>query len=220
VGFVITLDGPAGAGKSSVAKRLAKRIKFRYLDTGALYRAIAYFMDQNGIAPQESERLTEYLGLIRVCLNENGVFVNGEDVTALIRTTRVDEVVSAYSAIKSVRDALLGLQRDQANHGDLVTDGRDMGTVVFPYADVKFFLTATPETRADRRYRELLRKGEIVLYNEVLTQIRERDRIDAGREIAPLKEPIGSIHVETSYMTEEEVVDQLTAIVRSRMTQE
>ena len=220
MGFVITLDGPAGAGKSSVAKRLAKRIKFRYLDTGALYRAIAYFMDQNGIAPQESERLTEYLGLIRVCLNENGVFVNGEDVTALIRTTRVDEVVSAYSAIKSVRDALLGLQRDQANHGDLVTDGRDMGTVVFPYADVKFFLTATPETRADRRYRELLRKGEIVLYNEVLTQIRERDRIDAGREIAPLKEPIGSIHVETSYMTEEEVVDQLTAIVRSRMTQE
>ena len=217
MGFVVTLDGPAGAGKSSVAKRLAKRLHFRYLDTGAIYRAVAYCMDQNGIAPDESERLAEYLKLARVRLESGGVFIDGEDVTALIRSTHVDEIVSAYSALKLVREALFGLQRDQANYGDLVTEGRDMGTVVFPEADVKFFLTAAPEARAERRYKELLKKGEPVLYDEILTQIRERDRIDSGRELSPLKESIDSICVDTSCMTEDEVVDQLTAIVRSRM---
>ena len=217
--FIVTLDGPAGAGKSSVAKRLAKRLGFCYLDTGALYRAIAYCMDQNGIAPNESERLIEYLRLMRVRFDRDGVFVNEENVTASIRSTRVDDVVSAYSALNSVRGALLGLQRDQADYGNLVTDGRDMGTVVFPKADVKFFLTATPEARAERRYKELLKKGETVLYNEVLAQIRERDRMDSGREFAPLKEPKGSIHVDTSCMSEDEVVSQLAVIVRGVMIQ-
>ena len=218
--FVVTLDGPAGAGKSSVARRLAKRLGFHYLDTGALYRAVAFCMDQNGIAPIESERFAEYLGILHVRLDKNGIFVNDEDVTASIRSTRVDDVVSAYSALKSVREALLELQRDQANHGSLVTDGRDVGTVVFPEADVKFFLTATPETRAERRYKELLKKGEAVLYDEILTRIRERDRVDIGREFAPLKEPLDAIHVETSNMTEDEVVNQLTAIVRNIMARD
>jgi cytidylate kinase len=132
----------------------------------------------------------------------------------------VDSIVSAYSALQSVRSALLGLQRDQANYGALVTDGRDTGTVVFPEADLKFFLTATAEVRAERRYKELLRKGEAVLYEDILAKIRERDRLDSGREIAPLKEPIGAIHFDTSYMTEGEVVDQLTAIVRNRIAQD
>jgi len=214
------MDGPAGAGKSSVGKRLAKRLDFHYLDTGALYRAIAYCMDQNGIAPDESERMTEYLSLMRVRIDGGDVLVNGQDVTALTRSPRVDEIVSAYSALKSVREALVGLQRDQANYGDLIADGRDMGTVVFPKADVKFFLTAAPEARAERRYKELLKKGEAVLYGEILAQIRERDRIDSGREFAPLKEPIGSIHFDTSCMTEDEVVDRLAGIVRGRMNQE
>jgi cytidylate kinase len=126
----------------------------------------------------------------------------------------VDEIVSAYSALKPVREALLGLQRDQANYGDLVTDGRDMGTVVFPDADIKFFLTAAPEARAERRHKELLKKGESARYEEVLAQIRERDRIDSSRELAPLKEPVGSIHVDTSNMTEDEVVEHLTATVQ------
>ena len=220
MGFVVTMDGPAGAGKSSVGKRLAKRLDFHYLDTGALYRAIAYCMDQNGIAPDESERMTEYLSLMRVRIDGGDVLVNGQDVTALTRSPRVDEIVSAYSALKSVREALVGLQRDQANYGDLIADGRDMGTVVFPKADVKFFLTAAPEARAERRYKELLKKGEAVLYGEILAQIRERDRIDSGREFAPLKEPIGSIHFDTSCMTEDEVVDRLAGIVRGRMNQE
>jgi cytidylate kinase len=220
VGFVVTLDGPAGAGKSSVAKRLAKRLDFHYLDTGALYRAIAYCMDQNGIEAGESERLTECLGLMRVRVEGRGVFVNGQDVSSSIRSARVDEIVSAYSALKPVREALLGLQRDQANYGNLITDGRDVGTVVFPAADIKFFLTATPEARAERRYKELLKKGEAVVYAEVLARIRERDRIDSGREFAPLKEPEDSIHLDTSFMTEDEVVDQLTIIVRGKMNQE
>jgi cytidylate kinase len=214
----VTLDGPAGAGKSSVAKRLAKRLSFNYLDTGALYRAISYVMDQNGIAPTEGERLSEYLGQMSVRIDGGGVFVDGQDVTALIRSPRVDVIVSAYSALKSVRGALLGLQRDQANHGNLVTDGRDTGTVVFPDADAKFFLTAAAEARAERRYKELLKKGEAVLYSDILAQIRERDRADSGREASPLKEPIGSINVDTSCMTEDEVVDQLAAVVRAIMT--
>jgi len=220
VGIVVTLDGPAGAGKSSVAKRLAERLNFHYLDTGALYRAIAYCMDQNGITPNESEQLIEYLRLMRIRVDGIGVFVNERDVTASIRSTCVDDVVSAYSALKPVREALLELQRSQVKYGNLVTDGRDMGTVVFPEADVKIFLTATPETRAERRYKELLKKGEAVLYNEVLAQIRERDRLDSDREVAPLKKPRGSVCLDTSCMSEDEVVNQLTAIVRGITTQE
>jgi len=220
VGFVVTVDGPAGAGKSSVTRRLAKRLNFHYLDSGALYRAIAYCMDKNGIAPVENERLLKYLESMSVRIDGGGVFVNGEDVAPYIRSPRVDGLVSLYSSIKPVREALLGLQRDQVNYGNLVTEGRDTGTVVFPGADVKFFLTATPEARAERRYKELLKKGEAVLYDEILAQIRERDRMDTGREIAPLKEPAGSIRVDTSSMNEDEVVDHLTAVVHSRMIQE
>ena len=212
--FVVTVDGPAGAGKSTVARRVAKQLGVRYLDTGAIYRAVAYYLDTKGVAPNESEELTAALSAINVRLESKGIFVNDEDVTELIRSPRVDRVVSAYAALKPVRSALLEMQRAQAGYGDLIVDGRDTGTVVFPNADLKFFLTASPETRAERRYRELLKKGEAVVYQEVLAWMRERDRADSAREVAPLREPVEAIHIDTSSMTENEVINELSFIVQ------
>jgi cytidylate kinase len=217
VGFVVTVDGPAGAGKSSVTKRVGKRLGIRYMDTGAIYRAIAYTLDKKGIAPIENEELTWGVTSVNMRIGAEGIFVDDEDVTESIRSYRVDRVVSSYAALKTVRDALLSLQREQAKYGDLIVDGRDTGTVVFPDADLKFFLTASPEARAERRYKELLRKGEAVIYKEVLAQIHERDRADSNREFAPLREPRGAIHVDTSLMAENEVVNELTFIIQNRM---
>jgi len=211
------VDGPAGAGKSSVAKRVAKQVGIRYLDTGALYRAIACYLDNMGVAAEENKALFEAVASINVRLDNEAVFVNGEDVTEAIRSTRVDKVVSSYSALRAVRDSLLDMQRDQAKYGSLIVDGRDTGTVVFPGADVKIFLTASAEVRAERRCRELLKKGEAVVYKEILAQIQERDRLDTSREIAPLREPDGAIHIDTSSMSEDNVVNELSFIVRRAM---
>ena len=216
--FIITLDGPAGAGKSSVAKSLAKRLGIRYLDTGAIYRAIAYTFDKRGVAPSERAELPEQLANVCVRIEAKGIFVDDEDVTALIRSPQVDRIVSAYAALDVVRSALLDLQRDQAKYGDLVVDGRDTGTVVFPKADLKFFLTASPEARAQRRYKELLKKGEAVVYQNVLKEMRERDRADSERTVAPLREPEDAIHVDTSSMLEDEVVNELSFIVQRSRT--
>jgi cytidylate kinase len=196
---------------------VGKRLGIRYLDTGAIYRAIAYTLDKNNIAPIENEELTRNLASMSVRVEAEGIFVDGVDVTESIRSYRVDRVVSGYAALKAVRDALLDLQREQARHGDLIVDGRDTGTVVFPNADLKFFLTASPQARAERRYKELLRKGEAVVYKEVLAQIHERDRTDSSREIAPLREPPGAIHVDTSLMAENEVVNELAFIIQNRI---
>ncbi|MDR1649674.1 MAG: (d)CMP kinase [Synergistaceae bacterium] len=220
--FVITIDGPAGAGKSSVARRLAKHLGIRYLDTGAIYRAVAYRLDGEGISPSfgEEKKMAEFLASLEIRLEKEGIFVNGENVTGSIRSARIDRIVSGYAASKVVRGALLDLQRAQAEYGDLIADGRDTGSVVFPGADMKFFLTASPQARAERRYKELLRKGEAVAYKEVLAQIHERDNADSRRELAPLLEPQGSVHVDTSLMDEDEVVNQLLFLIKRRMAQE
>ena len=218
--FVVTLDGPAGAGKSSVAKRLGKQLGIRYLDTGAIYRAIAYWMDKQGIPPSEGPNLTKMLMDVSIRIEMTGIFVNDENVSEAIRTHRIDRIVSGYAALKSVRDALLDLQRDQVKYGPLIVDGRDVGSVVFPEADLKFFLTASVEVRAERRYKELLKKGEAVIYKEVLAQIRERDRIDSNREIAPLREPEGAIRIDTSSKEEGEVVHELAFVIQRRMAQD
>jgi cytidylate kinase len=217
--FVVTIDGPAGAGKSSVARRLAQSLGIRYLDTGALYRGVAYWLDGQGIQPHEEEKIAESLSSLSVRLEARSVFVNGEDVTGAIRTPRVDRVVSAYSALKAVRDALIALQRDQAEGDDLIAEGRDAGTVVFPGADLKIFLTGSAEARAERRYKELLRKGEAVAYPQVLDEMRERDRLDSRREFAPLKEPEGAVRMDTSAMSEDAVVNELTFLIKSRKKQ-
>jgi cytidylate kinase len=220
VGFVITIDGPAGAGKSSVAKRLAKSLGIRYLDTGAIYRAVAYRLDREGISFREEEKMAESLASIEIRLEKEGIFVNGENVTGSIRSARIDHIVSGYAASKAVRDALLDLQRVQAEYGDLIVDGRDTGSVVFPGADIKFFLTASSQARAERRYKELLRKGEAVVFKEVLAQIHERDNADSQREIAPLREPQGAFRVDTSLMDEGDVANQLLFLIKRRMAQE
>jgi cytidylate kinase len=218
VSFIITLDGPAGTGKSSVARRLAKCLGIRYLDTGAIYRAVAYSLDKKGIAPNENEEFVKTLASIHVRIETEGVFVEDDDVSALIRSPRVDHIVSGYAALDVVRRAFLDLQRSQAKYGDLVVEGRDTGSVVFPDADIKFFLTATLEARAERRYKELLKKGEAVTYQEVLNELKERDRADTERTVAPLREPEDAIHVDTSSMLEDEVVNELAFIVRRSMT--
>jgi cytidylate kinase len=203
-----------------VATRLAKHLGIRYLDTGAIYRAVAYRLDREGISSGEEERMAESLASVEIRLEKEGIFVNDENVTGSIRSARIDRIVSGYAASKAVRGALLDLQRAQAEYGDLIADGRDTGSVVFPDADMKFFLTASPQARAERRYKELLRKGEAVVYKEVLAQIHERDNLDSHREIAPLMEPRGAVHVDTSLMDENEVVNQLLFLIKRRMAQE
>ncbi len=213
--LIITIDGPAGAGKSSASKKLASRWGLNYLDTGALYRAIAFFLNRNGILPKDTEQLQELVSAIPVKLESGRVFVDGEDVTALIRSPAVDVIVSDYSALRSVREALLNLQREQARHGSLVAEGRDVGSVVFPSASLKFFMTASQQARADRRYLELQNKGISVKREEILEQIQERDRIDSSREIAPLTVPEGAVYIDTSGMSEDEVVEHLAFLVKS-----
>ncbi len=218
--FVVAIDGPAGAGKSSVAKRLARRLSVRYLDTGAIYRAMALFLDRRAIPPEDTEALRMALKGIVIELRDGEVLLDGEDVSAAIRTPHVDGIVSAYSALGCVREALLDLQRGQRQYGSLVVEGRDVGSVVFPDAPLKFFMTASPEARARRRCLELQRRGEPVPFEDVLSQIRARDRFDSTRAIAPLTQPEDAVLVDTSEMTEDEVLEYLERRVRDALEPE
>ena len=208
--IVITIDGPAGAGKSSVAKEVAGRLGLSYLDTGALYRALAYALDKLGITPHEGRTLSSALRDLSVALVGGRVLVDGEDVTSLIRNPSVDSLASKYSALPSVRARLLDIQREQALGGGLVADGRDMGTVVFPLAPLKVFLTASEEVRAKRRYDELISRGQGgVIFDSVLEDIKARDRSDRERACSPLVEASDSILVDSSSMTVDQVVDRI-----------
>ena len=213
---VIAIDGPAGAGKSTVAKRVAAALNVSYLDTGALYRALAYYLDGRSIPPLESEALKKALLSVSVEIDGPKVFLNGDDVSSLIRTPAVDKIASLYSALPSVRDKLLSLQREQALKGGLVADGRDMGTVVFPYAPVKIFLTASAEIRARRRYDELSARGVTVDFEKLLDEIRARDEADAKRAIAPLKQAEDAVLVDSSDMSIDEVVGAIVAETRRK----
>ncbi len=211
--LLITIDGPAGAGKSTVAKIAAQKLGLPSLDTGAIYRAVTWWLKAANIAPQETVKLEAALKGISVSLSLEGLSVNGRDVTAEIRTSDVDEAVSSYSALKPVRDALLGLQREQASKG-LVADGRDMGTVVFPDADLKIFLTADAEERAKRRYKERLDRGEKAEYQEILKYVNERDHYDMNREIAPLSPAPGCVILDSTNMSIEQVTDIIVCLAK------
>ena len=215
--YVITIDGPAGAGKSSIAKRAAKELGIQYLDTGAIYRAIGLILNAAEVKPDNEEILREALGKIRVELRNGRVFVNDFDVSGEIRTPEADEMSSVYSALPAVRQALLGLQQEQPKHGSIIAEGRDVGSVVFPDALVKFYMTASPEARARRRYAERISKGKSANYDEILAAIIERDKHDSTREAAPLKVPEGAIFLDTSDMTEDDVLDFVLGRVREKI---
>ena len=211
--MIIAIDGPAGAGKSTVSKKVASELGLNFLDTGALYRALAYSLDSNGIPPAPGDRLNDELKKLDVQLSGGAVLVNGTDVSKEIRTSHVDEIVSPYSALSQLRAHLLDLQRRQAIYGKgVVAEGRDIGSVVFPEADVKIFLTASAEERAMRRYKERVAKGEEPVYDEILLSVKERDRIDSTREAAPLIKPEGAHLIDSSDLTEQQVVEEIVHI--------
>ena len=217
--IIVTIDGPAGAGKSTTAKAVAEKTGLPYLDTGALYRAVAWELDKEGVAPEDGEKIAETLKDFKIEVAGGKVTADGEDVTRAIRTARVDSIVSAYAARPEVRDALAGFQRAQAANG-LVADGRDMGTVIFPDAELKIFLTASAEERARRRCAEREAKGESADYDEILKQVIERDRYDMTREIAPLRPAQGCVILDSTDMSAAEVVDAIASLAKEIEAQE
>lgn len=219
--FAIAIDGPAGAGKSSVAKAAAKALGFIYVDTGALYRTVGLYMLQHGIAPNDLSAVENALKDITVDMKheEDGqhMFLCGEDVTDRIRTPEVSMAASNFSKIPAVRSFLLSTQINMAERYDVLMDGRDIGTVVLPNAQVKIFLTASAEERARRRCLELEQKGQPEPYEEILEDIKKRDAQDMNRETAPLKPAEDSVLLDTSDLDFEGSVNRLLEIVRERM---
>lgn len=211
----IAIDGPAGAGKSTVAKGIAQKLGYLYLDTGALYRAVTLYLLQEGFDPA-TLHLSNVVGSVKLtletCCQGIRVILNGQDVTALIRSPEVDGMVSRVAESKAVRDFLRTIQRDIALSKPSVVEGRDIGTVILPEADLKIFLTALPEVRAYRRWLELRGKGNFIDYKLVLKNILERDAIDSSRQHAPLKRAEDAIVIDTSLLTTEEVIHKIYAL--------
>ena len=220
--YSIAIDGPAGAGKSTIAKRLAKELGYRYVDTGAIYRTVAYFMDLWGVSPKDVDGVERYIDELTIGIeyDEDGkqhMIMNGMDVTDDIRTQDISQKASLVSAHAVVREVLLDMQRDMAKEHNVVMDGRDIGTVVLPKATVKIFLTADPAVRAKRRYDELIAKGQKAKYETILKEVQQRDYQDTHREIAPLKMARDSIKVDTSDMDIDQVVAAIREIVGKKI---
>lgn len=215
----IAIDGPAGAGKSSIAKALSKRLGYIYIDTGAMYRAVALFFVENNISDGTDSRIESLLNKLEISIKyEDGaqkVILNGEDVTGKLRLEEIGKLASKFSAIGSVREKLVALQRKLAQKENVVMDGRDIGTVVLPNADLKIYLSASSKVRAKRRYLELLEKGYTDLdINEIEDEIIKRDEADMNREISPLKQADDAYYLDSSDMTLEEVVSKILSMVK------
>ena len=218
----IALDGPSGAGKSTMAKRLAAALGFLYVDTGAIYRTLGLFALRQGVDPGDGETVEPLLGkaTIRMAYAEDGLqhmYLDEEDVTQAIRTPEVSSAASKISAIPAVRTFLLDMQRDMARKNNVVMDGRDIGTVVLPQADVKIFLVASVEARARRRYAELLERGVETDLDRVLEEIKERDQRDSGRATAPLRQAEGAYLVDTTEYSLEDSFQTLLQLVREKL---
>ena len=218
-GLVVTVDGPAGSGKSTVSRVLARRISYMYLDTGLLYRAVAWQTAQVGVSLEDHESLVEICGSIRISRDTDGamsVLIKGEDISGDLRTEEISMIASSVSAKPVVREALLPLQREAGRQGGIVAEGRDMGTVVFPDADVKFYLDADVDERARRRYLQLVENGQTADLGDIKRGIGARDSQDSTRAISPLKPADDSVVIDTTALSIDAVVEEMTMIVKKQ----
>ncbi|QDV50802.1 (d)CMP kinase [Gimesia fumaroli] len=218
--MIVTIDGPAGSGKSTAARGLAKRLGFEFLDTGAMYRCVACGVLQKNVDPADEQAVTHVSQQIKITFSGDRVLLDGEDVSAAIRTPDVTDAASVVAQYPAVRQELVRLQQRAAEGVDIVSEGRDQGTVVFPDAFCKVFLIADPEERARRRHEELVAQGKQITLEAILQQINERDQRDEQRTVAPLKPADDAVEINTSRLTIDEVIDQLEQLVRSRINSE
>jgi CMP/dCMP kinase len=214
----ITIDGPAGSGKSTVAKEVARRLNYTFLDTGAIYRAAAVIVETAGCDIRNDKECASVLDEADIRITEGKIFANGRDVTDEIRSHHISELASAIAAYDSVREELLGIQRDFKRNTSLVAEGRDTGSVVFPDADIKFYLDATPEERARRRHIESVSRGSEIPMEQVLGDLERRDERDSTRTASPLTIPENSFVVDTTHLNFEEVVEKILSIIHERLT--
>lgn len=220
--MIVAIDGPAGAGKSTAAKAVARELGFGYMDTGAMYRGVAWKVMQTGGDPFDETLLEKILATLTLELSYEGdrlqVLLDGYDVSAEIRTAEVGQMASKVSSLRSVREKMVELQRSMGRRGQVVAEGRDMGTVVFPGAAVKVYLDASPEARAERRCRELRTRGETVTFEEILADVRDRDRRDTGRELAPLRQADDAMRIDSTGLTADAVVGLIVAEVQRKQS--
>ena len=215
--FVVAIDGPAGSGKGTITKLVGEKLGLVNIDTGATFRCVALNMINENIKIDEEEKISDLLNNIQIDMKEDGtIFLNGEEVTKRIRENDVNEFVSPISVIKIVRDKLLKIQRNIAKGKNVIMEGRDIGTVVFPNADVKIYLDASPEERARRRLKQNEEKRIDTSYEEVLRNIKDRYKRDSSREIAPLKQAEDAIYIDSSNMTIEEVTNKIINIINGK----
>lgn len=218
----IAIDGPSGAGKSTMARAIADQLGFVYVDTGAIYRTVGYHMDLMGIGPKDVDGITRLIGDVglKISYDEDGLqhmILNGADVTGEIRTPEMSMIASTISAHKVVRDFLLDTQRDITKEYDTVMDGRDIGTVVLPHADVKIYLTASAEVRAERRVKQLRESGQKADYEKTLREIIKRDEQDTNREIAPLRQAKDAVLVDSSNLDLAQTLDAMLGVIRAKL---
>ncbi len=215
--FVVAVDGPAGSGKSTISKIIAKRYGLTYLDTGAMYRMVALKVLKEGADLESAESMERVLSESRIDIDGEKFFLDGKDVSADIRSREVTAIVSQVAAVKAVREKLVEMQRKIGQGKRVILDGRDIGTVVFPNADLKIFLVASPEERANRRLKDYESKGQKAEFDSVLEEIKKRDKIDSTRKESPLKMATDAVELDTSGMTIEEVCGEISKMVESRI---